>query len=62
MVASELLIDTDEILDYIYTYDYSLEQIESAFNADVNIMGLKVGYSIELGYDLQTMEHRSDFF
>ncbi|MFI3327286.1 MAG: ImmA/IrrE family metallo-endopeptidase, partial [Clostridia bacterium] len=58
MVASELLIDTDEILDYIYTYNYSLEQIASAFNTDVNLVGLKIGYLRELGYDLRTAQFR----
>ncbi len=59
--AAELLIDTKEILEYIYDYEYSADQLASIFKTDVNLIALKLGYLRELGYDLRTLEHRSDF-
>ena len=59
--AAELLLDTDELLDYIYDYNYSDEQIAMAMGTDVNLVALKVGYLRELGYDLKPSDHKSDF-
>ena len=50
IVAAEILIDNEELLDYIYTYQYSAEQI-----------ALKIAHLTELGYDLRPVNHRSDF-
>lgn len=61
IVAAEILIDTDELLDYIYNYRYSAEQIARAMDTDINLVALKIAHLTELGYDLRPVDHRSDF-
>ena len=61
IVAAEILIDTDELLDYIYHYHYSAEQIARAMETDINLVALKIAHLAELGYDLRPVDHRSDF-
>ena len=61
IVASEILLDTDEILEYIYHYDYTSEQISRAMNTDINLVALKIAHLAETGYNLRRIEHRSDF-
>ena len=61
IVAAEILIDSDELLDYIYTYRYSAEQIARAMDTDINLVALKIAHLTEIGYGLRPIEHRSDF-
>lgn len=61
IVASEILLGTDEILDYIYTYRYTSEQIATAMNTDINLVALKIAHLAETGYQLRRQEFRSDF-
>jgi len=61
IVASEILLDTDEILEYIYHYDYTSEQIARVMETDINLVALKIAHLAETGYDLRRIEHRSDF-
>lgn len=61
IVAAEILLDNDELLDYIYTYNYSAEQIARAMNTDINLVALKIAHLTEIGYDLRHIDHRSDF-
>lgn len=61
IVASEILLDNDELLDYIYHYHYSAEQIACAMHTDINLVALKIAHLNLLGYDLRPIEHRSDF-
>lgn len=61
IVASEILLDTDEILEYIYHYDYTSEQIARAMMTDINLVALKIAHLAETGYNLRRLEHRSDF-
>ena len=55
IVAAEILIDNDELLDYIYNYHYS------AMDTDINLVALKIAHLTELGYELRPVDHRSDF-
>ena len=41
IVAAEILLDTDEILEYIYDYGYTSEQIARAMGTDINLVALK---------------------
>jgi Zn-dependent peptidase ImmA (M78 family) len=61
IVAAEILLDNDEVLDYIYTYNYSAEQIARQMGTDINLVALKIAHLAEMGYDLRPIEHRSDF-
>lgn len=61
IVAAEILIDNDELLDYIYSYHYSAEQIARAMDTDINLVALKIAHLTETGYDLRPVDHRSDF-
>lgn len=61
IVAAEILIDTDELLDYVYNYRYSAEQIARAMNTDINLVALKIAHLTELGYEFRPVDHRSDF-
>lgn len=61
IVAAEILIDSDELLDYIYTYRYSAEQIARAMDTDINLVALKIAHLTEIGYGLRSIEYRSDF-
>ncbi len=61
LMAAELLLDTHELLDYIYSYSYSDRQIACAMQTDVNLVALKIGHLREQGYDLRPLAHRSDF-
>ncbi len=61
MVAAEILLDSDEILDYVFNYDYTVEQIATAMSSDINLVALKVAELNYHGYGLRNQEHRSDF-
>ena len=61
IVAAEILLDNDELLDYIYYYRYSAEQIARAMHTDINLVALKIAHLNELGYDLRPIEHRCNF-
>lgn len=61
IVASEILIDSNEVLDYIFDYGYTAEQIARAMSIDINLVALKISHLVTLGYPLRTLEHRSDF-
>lgn len=61
MVAAEILLDSSEVLDYIYNYDYTVEQIATAMSSDINLVALKVAELNCQGYGLVRQEHRSDF-
>lgn len=59
--AASLLIDVEELTDYIYTYNYSAEQIARAMGTDINLIALMIAYLIEIGYDLRPQEYRNRF-
>lgn len=61
IVAAEILLDTDEVLDYVYGYGYTSEQIARAMHTDINLVALKIAHLAETGYDLRRIDHRSDF-
>lgn len=61
IVAAEILLDTNEVLEYIYDYGYTSEQIARAMNTDINLVALKIAHLAETGYDLRRQDFRSDF-
>ena len=61
IVAAEILMDSDEVLRYIYEYGYTAEQIASAMSTDINLVALNVAHLATLGYNLHALEHKSNF-
>lgn len=61
IVAAEILLDTDEVLDYVYSFGYTSEQIAKAMETDINLVALKVAHLAETGHTLRSIEHRADF-
>lgn len=61
IVAAEILLDHDEVLEYIYGYGYMAEQIARAMGTDINLVALKVAHLSTLGYNLRPLEYKSDF-
>lgn len=61
IVAAAILLDSGELLDYIYNYRYTAEQIARAMDTDINLVALKIAHLNSLGYDLRPIDHRSDF-
>ena len=61
IVAAEILLDTDEVLDYVYNYGYTSEQIARAMDTDIILVALKVAHLAETNRGLHPAEHRSDF-
>lgn len=61
IVAAEILLDHDVLLEYLYHYRYSADQIARKMNTDINLVALKIAQLVEMGYDLTPPEHQSDF-
>ena len=61
VVAAEILLDSQEVLDYIFNLDYTIEQIATAMSTDINLVALKVAELNCQGYRLRQQEHKSDF-
>lgn len=61
IVAAEILLDNDEVLEYIYQYNFTAEQIARAMHTDINLVALKIAHLAAIGYDLRPIDHRSDF-
>lgn len=61
IVAAEILLDSREVLDYIYNYRYTAEQIADAMNSDINLVALKIAHLTTLGYDLRPVDHKNNF-
>lgn len=61
IVAAEILIDSKEVLRYIFDYGYTAEQIARAMSTDINLMALKISHLVTLGYPLRSLDYRSDF-
>jgi len=61
IVAAEILLDSDELLEYIYDYRYTAEQAAKAMDTDINLVALKIAHLNSLGYGLRNIGHKSDF-
>lgn len=61
IVAAEILLDSSTVLEYIYSYGYTAEQIAEAMHTDINLVALKVAHLSTLGHDFHAPEHRSNF-
>ncbi len=61
IVCSEILLDTDEVLSYIYDEHRTSEEIARIMHTDINLVALKVAHLNTLGYALRAPEFKSDF-
>lgn len=61
IVASEILLDTNELLEYVRSCQYTAEEAARAMNTDINLVALKIAHLTRNGYDLRPIEHKSDF-
>lgn len=61
IIAAEILLDTDEILDYVYNYAYTSEQIARAMHTDINLVALKIAHLASIGHSFHKIDHSSDF-
>jgi Zn-dependent peptidase ImmA (M78 family) len=61
IVAAEILLDTDKMLEYVFDYRYTSEQIARVMHTDINLVALKIAHLAETGYKLRRLDYRSDF-
>ena len=61
IVAAEILLNSEEVLEYIYDYGYTSAQIAQAMHTDINLIALKIAHLAETGHDLRRIDYRSDF-
>ncbi|MCQ2433526.1 MAG: ImmA/IrrE family metallo-endopeptidase [Clostridia bacterium] len=61
LVAAEILLDEDEITEYIMEYGYTTEQTAHAMHTDINLLTLKISTMIERGYDFRSQDSKADF-
>ena len=61
IVAAEILLDSNELLAYVYEYGYTSEQIARAMNTDINLVALKIAHLAQAGHNLRRIDYRSDF-
>lgn len=61
IIASEILLPDDDMLELIYDYHYGLDLIAKTLHSDINLVALKCDTLIQKGYDLHKQEHRSNF-
>ncbi len=61
IVASEILLDTDELLQHIYEDHYTATEIAGIMQTDLNLVAMKVLHLNSLGYPVNHQDYRSDF-
>lgn len=61
IVAAEILLDNDELMEYICQYRFSAEQIARAMRTDIDLVALKIAHLDQLGYDIRPIDHKSSF-
>ena len=61
VIAAEILLDTDELLEYIYQYRFSAEQIAQAMETDTNLVAIKIASLKAMGHPFRATDYQSDF-
>lgn len=59
--AASLLLDDDEVLQYIFEYGYNAQQIAAIMHSDINLVALKIADMNTRGYKFNRLDYRSDF-
>ncbi len=61
IVCSEILLDTKELLQYIYEEHYTAEEIARVMNTDINLVALKASQLMSMGYQLNRQDYKNTF-
>lgn len=61
IVAADILLDSNEILEYIYGCHYTVEEIARAMYTDPNLVALKIRSLNHKGHSIREQIYRSDF-
>ncbi len=61
IICSEILLDTEELLKYIYEDHYTIDQVAKTMHTDINLVALKVAHLSSLGYGLNMQDFQADF-
>lgn len=61
MVAAAIMLPTEEVLSYIYEFQYDAEQIARVMRSDINLVALKVADLRNSGYELRGLNYNSRF-
>ncbi len=61
IVASEILLDTEEILTHIYENHYTATEIAAVMETDINLVALKLLHLGSLGYRIYPQDYKNDF-
>lgn len=61
LFAAELLIDEEDLLEYIYDYGYTAEQCAQALNIHPAFIALKIEILNARGYDLRMQDYDRKF-
>lgn len=61
IVAADILLDSDELLEYIYSCHYTVEEIACAMYTDPNLVALKIRSLNHKGHSIPEQFYRSDF-
>ncbi len=61
IICAELLLDTDEVLSYIYDDHYTVDEIACIMHTDINLVALKVAHLTAIGYKLNSPDYHSNF-
>lgn len=61
IVAADILLDSDEVLDYIYNFGYTVGEIASAMYTKLDLVALKIASLNHKGYSIRKQDYRSNF-
>ncbi len=61
VVSADILLDDNRILEYIYHYRYSAEEIAQCMGTDINLVSLKAAELMRRGHHLANVNYQSDF-
>ena len=59
--AAQLLIDDDELIEYIRDYQYNVYQIAGEMNINPNLLNIKLSEMNRLGYNFNVMDVNPKF-
>lgn len=61
VIAADILLDDEDVLEYIYVYNYSAAEIAQLLGTDINLVALKVSELIRRGHCFHGITYNSGF-